>query len=334
MIGSHAFNGCKALVEANLSTSSVKEIPMFCFEDCGSLQTVSLPHSLEHICTGAFNNCICLVTVLLTLDSKPVWIGPGSFCRCSALANLVLPQRSCAADEYSFDGCAMLQDRFGGGEDDIVAALISRFDNHPVHKLCYYPSTTAQELQQCIEENEESLKDGFEMTPFHVLLSTIWPSQDLLRVLLDKFPCHLLGWKDANDKRPLDYLLTNWTTETSAPLLQTALQSWMVDRLAHWGATSWMETMHNKVQAMIVAHDKEQRATLYTELYSDFALYQKLEITCIVEMALWKGKIDHECINDGPERQFMDREEFRYICGSDVVIPNVVKFLHTICESC
>ena len=77
---------------------------------------------------------------------------------------------------------------------------------------------------------------------------------------------HILDLKDANGKRPLDYLISNWT-ETIPPLLQTTLQIWLVDRLARWGAT---EAMASKVQVILDEDDKEERATLCTRAYSVF----------------------------------------------------------------
>ena len=69
-------------------------------------------------------------------------------------------------------------------------------------------------------DEDPPLVDDFGMTPFHVLFSTIGPSQDLLEVLLVTYPYHtgILDCKDANGKQPMDYLVSNWT-ETTASLL-------------------------------------------------------------------------------------------------------------------
>ena len=135
---------------------------------------------------------------------------------------------------------------------------------------------------------------------------------------------HILDLKDANGKRPLDYLISNWT-ETTPPLLQTTLQRWLVDRLACWGAT---EAMASKVQVILDEDDKEERATLCTRAYSVFENYERMEPKSLLEMSLWKGQLQHEWSNDGTERQALDRGECLYVCGSDVVISNVVEFLY------
>eukprot|EP00526_Cylindrotheca_closterium_P015077 CAMPEP_0113642702 /NCGR_PEP_ID=MMETSP0017_2-20120614/22435_1 /TAXON_ID=2856 /ORGANISM="Cylindrotheca closterium" /LENGTH=251 /DNA_ID=CAMNT_0000554143 /DNA_START=273 /DNA_END=1024 /DNA_ORIENTATION=+ /assembly_acc=CAM_ASM_000147 len=251
---------------------------------------------------------------MVPLDSQPIKIGEDAFGRCITLANLVLPQGSNAM-ENSFDGCALLKDRFGeGGPGTIVTGLISRFDDFPVHKMCYYHfSTTAQELRQCIEnqeEVEESLVDKFGMTAFHVLFSNAEPRGELLQVLLNKFP-YLLGWKDANGKLAMEYLVTNWTPENKI-LLEMALQSWMLSRLTSWGATLWMEVIQSKVQAILAEDDKEQRETLCKEAYSAFARYENVEATSILEMVLWKRTITNSEQNTkGPKLMVLDRGECR-----------------------
>ncbi|CAJ1945990.1 unnamed protein product [Cylindrotheca closterium] len=125
------------------------------------------------------------------------------------------------------------------------------------------------------------------MSPFHVLFSTVGPSQDVLEVLLKHFPYQILDAKDANGKQPLDYLVSNWT-ETTASLLQITIQRWMVDPLVRWGATSWAQVMSNRIQAILAEDNKDQRLTLCNGAYSAFTLYEHLEATSIFEMALWK----------------------------------------------
>eukprot|EP00526_Cylindrotheca_closterium_P014334 CAMPEP_0113642254 /NCGR_PEP_ID=MMETSP0017_2-20120614/22196_1 /TAXON_ID=2856 /ORGANISM="Cylindrotheca closterium" /LENGTH=348 /DNA_ID=CAMNT_0000553665 /DNA_START=345 /DNA_END=1391 /DNA_ORIENTATION=+ /assembly_acc=CAM_ASM_000147 len=331
-IGYSAFGDCKVLVEAILTASSITEIPKWVFASCRSLQTVSLPNSLQRIGDEAFSGCKRLVTVIVPLDSKPIKIGGRSFRGCKALANLVLPKGSNARGQFvynSFEACTLLQDRFGRLARKIVAGLIGRFDNFPVHKLCYHhSSTTAQKLRLCIKDQDEMEPpvDDFGMSPVHILCSTAEASKELMEVLLDEYPDYVLGWKTAKDKLATDYLVSNWTPANKT-LLQMALQSWMYSRLERWGATSWMEAMQSKVQAILVEeHDKKRRSTLWMEACSTFAQYENVEALSILEMALWKREIEYESSNNGGG-QALDREECRCVCGSNVVILNVVQFL-------
>ena len=97
----------------------------------------------------------------------------------------------------------------------------------------------------------------FGMTPFHVLFSNAKPSKDLLQVLLEKNPYHILDNDDAIDNLAIDYLVSNWT-ESSASLLQKTLQRWMLDPIGRWGASSWMKDLQCKVQAILAEGDEEE----------------------------------------------------------------------------
>eukprot|EP00526_Cylindrotheca_closterium_P015944 CAMPEP_0113643822 /NCGR_PEP_ID=MMETSP0017_2-20120614/23052_1 /TAXON_ID=2856 /ORGANISM="Cylindrotheca closterium" /LENGTH=265 /DNA_ID=CAMNT_0000555377 /DNA_START=1 /DNA_END=796 /DNA_ORIENTATION=- /assembly_acc=CAM_ASM_000147 len=248
---------------------------------------------------------------MVPLDSQPIEIGRRSFYDCSALANLVLPQGSNAVVN-SFDGCSLLQARFGKGADGIITGLTSRFNDFPVHKMCYYhSSTTAQELRLCIEtkeEVEESLVDKFGMTVFHVHFSTAEPRGELLQVPLVKYPYHVLDLKDANGKLAVEYLMNNWTRENKL-LLEMALQSWMLSRLTSWGATSWMEVMSSKVQDILAEDDKDRRMTVFFEACSIMKQYENVEATSILEMALWRRTITNSIrSNSGTKLKTQDEE--------------------------
>ncbi|CAJ1948405.1 unnamed protein product [Cylindrotheca closterium] len=336
MIGDFAFDDCETLVAADLSKASITQISSWTFSECMSLRTVSLPSSLERICREAFNDCVSLVTVIIPLDSRPIHMEQNSINACNALANLVLPQGS-KAERDAFTKCELLQGRYGEGSDSIVAGLACRFDNFPVHKICYHPSsTTAQELCDCIQRTNDdilSLVDEFGMTPFHVLFSTPEPSQDLLKVLLDKYSYHVLvDCQDANDNRPMDYLISNWN-EATAPMVKETMQRWMIDPFLRWGATSWAEAMQSRVQALLAGDDDDDREISNYHAICDFTLFRDMEVTSILEMVLWKKQLKGGRNNDGTKRQALDREECRCVCGSDVVIPSVVEFLDFILPS-
>jgi hypothetical protein len=105
--------------------------------------------------------------------------------------------------------------------------------------MCYdHSAITAQELRQYIDDHQEQVEsssvDKFGMTPLHILFSTIEPSQDLLKVLLESLPYHILDSKDANGNRPLGYLLSNWT-DNSKSMLRTTSRIWMIDPMKRWG---------------------------------------------------------------------------------------------------
>lgn len=335
-IGGSAFKGCNSLIGANLSTTCVKQIPFWTFANCRSMQTISLPNTLRSIFRCAFSGCSELVTVVIPLDSPSISIGDESFAGCRQLANLVLPKGSTAGNDSFYDRLENesqpLRNRYGKDSARLVAGLITRFDDFPVHRPCYDHSTiTDEQLQQCIEEQETDLLlvDEFGMTPFHVLFSTIGPCAELLQVLLNTFPYFVLGWKDVNGKRPMDYLVKNWTDGATTTLLfQMSLQKWMIDPINRWGAASWEEKIKSKVSSLLLeGRDEERRANLWTEVCSSFEHYEMVESSSVVELALWKAKLRSGRRSDSSKRQALDRGECRCVSGADVVIPNVLKFL-------
>ena len=127
-IGEGVFEGCcNALVEANLSSTCITEIPTSAFYACYSLQTVSLPNTLGWIGDDAFGNCRELVTVTLPLDSQPLRIGLDSFAYCRKLVNLVLPKGS-TYQSNSFDGMKLMQDLHGSDATCVADGLMERFN--------------------------------------------------------------------------------------------------------------------------------------------------------------------------------------------------------------
>lgn len=108
----------------------------------------------------------------------------------------------------------------GAPNDEIEIGQARRFDSHPIHSLCYHSSiSSAEELRQCItdstEGQEQPEEDTIGMTTFHMVCYFVEPRHDLFLVLLEKHPRCVLGRKDVNGKRAMDYLITIWTRETS-----------------------------------------------------------------------------------------------------------------------
>ena len=102
-------------------------------------------------------------------------------------------------------------------EETITDALQNRFDDLPIHKLCYYQSyhdneTTIQSLKR--EINPWTTKppgklnltgkeqDCLGMTPLHILACSTKPSIEMYRLLIEKYPETLI-MKDKWDDIPL-----------------------------------------------------------------------------------------------------------------------------------
>jgi hypothetical protein len=81
---------------------------------------------------------------------------------------------------------------------------------------------------------------AFELAPSNIPLRATNRRRDLLEVLLDEYPLHMLGWKDRWGNRALAGLAGNWTGEAKE-MTRIAVQKWMIDRMATWGLPAWKE---------------------------------------------------------------------------------------------
>ncbi|CAJ1970530.1 unnamed protein product [Cylindrotheca closterium] len=324
-----AFEGCSALLEADLSTTRLGVLPGKVFADCCSLKFVSLPKSLGRIDSLAFGSCVSLITVKVATDSRPIKIAALAFYACEDLTNFRLPPGS-TAEEKSFLGCTRLNDRFDGQAGGIVYGLVQRFNNFPVHRLCYNQnSTTVEELALCIEEAKRNglpLTDEFGMTPFHILFATIYPDQAMLQVLLEGYPQDVLGREDGDGRLDVEYLLMNWTQENRV-LLQVVLQPWVFGPMGRWGHKNWKAAMFPLWNRLLTVDDQDKAFVAFSRAWSAFHFYESLESTSVLEIALWKWELKSGWKDDGSKRQALDREVCRSVCKLDVVIPSVLKFL-------
>lgn len=92
-VGAGAFAGCEELERADLSESSVKEIPEDAFRDCTKLKEVIFGGSCEKIGKSAFEGCTSLGEVMLP-DSVSE-IGEDAFKGCSSLEKISIENQNC-----------------------------------------------------------------------------------------------------------------------------------------------------------------------------------------------------------------------------------------------
>ena len=64
-----------------------------------------------------------------------------------------------------------------------------------------------------------------------------------------------------------------------------------------------------------------------TQVFKSLTHLFKVEVTSILELALWKMKISNSILDEPSQQQQVDRESCRMICKGDYVISNVVGFL-------
>jgi len=255
VIGKDAFSRCKALVSVTLS-SSLKVVGIESFEGCERLNEIHIPDTIESIRSRAFKNCNftnfrmppsignvvdinivegnkSLVSLELSENVTQITVD-GDYAsqpRLESLRNVALPS------ECEVDNCTDLRVAFPNEDvDTIPQALQQRFDDLPIHKICYYQSyqdneTTMQHLKR--EINPWSTKfpgqlnvsgkeqDCLGMTPLHILACSTKPTIEMYRLLIDKYPETLI-MKDKWGDVPLLYALwCNVPTEVLDLLLES-----------------------------------------------------------------------------------------------------------------
>ncbi|CAJ1934631.1 unnamed protein product [Cylindrotheca closterium] len=344
------FEDCFSLEEVVIQ-NGLKYVGDKTFHSCKNLQAVALPQSVDVICSSAFRQCRKLVSVELGDDPSTVTIQSDAFEGCESLVNICLPSepeiaQRCPDDVGpgvivsidSFRGCRALENQYG--DANILLALIHRFDNFLIHKKCYHASiTTTDELAREIEssmqspdEGNDHLVDSFGMTPFHVLLSAANCRPDLLQVLQDAYPPHVLGWKDVlNGKTAIEYFTARsyHLSGGSRTILRMALFRWLVGSISSWnGLETWKSDMSSRVNAIIAEDELEQRQSLVQEASMALSLYERMEATTLLELSLWK--MEMKSANKSLGENAVDKgghEAYRIRSGASVVIPNVISFV-------
>ena len=105
VIGENAFQGCKALIAANIP-ESVTSIGNYAFSECENLIAITIPAGITLIGSGTFQRCSNLVsfTVPNTVES----IEEYAFSNCSNLTEITFPNSLKSIGNNAFGGCVSL----------------------------------------------------------------------------------------------------------------------------------------------------------------------------------------------------------------------------------
>jgi len=270
------FSRCTTLASVTLP-SSLKVIGVEAFEGCDQLNEVYMPDSIESIHARAFKYCnftnfrmptsagndinmsivgcnASLVSLQLpetigNLDD--VYNSTGEHTDLS-VRNIALPS-DCNINTIGLGNLKDLRVVFSVDENDttISEALQHRFDDLPIHKVCYYQSyydneTTMQSLKRKINpwttkppgQLNKSGKDQdcLGMTPLHILACSTKPTIEMFRLLIEKYPETLI-MKDKWGDIPLLYAIWCNATSEVIDLLVESYKSLHQKYEFNWGST-------------------------------------------------------------------------------------------------
>lgn len=343
-IGTCAFAGCSSLASIDLRASL--NFVNGWFHRCDSLKMVTLPPYIHSIAPHAFYNCRSLVSLEIPDGVTSIW--GGSFAECSLLRNIFIPS-SVILLEAIFDGCTQLQEIFPGGNARIDA-LKNRFDGLPIHKICYFQShhkmdLAVRKVRHAITNNDTiktDLQDTLGMTCMHILALSVKPNFRLWNELLEISPKKTLEVADKWGSFPIDYLIAN-TAPGSIALLRSTIQAMTSRRLVSLGLARWKMEVLKLVENL--SNDNDRRCQV-EQIFEELAKYERLEALSLLELALWKFKVDGllsaRSSEGRPKKKvkirkaayigacvldFDDRRACRINCGADVIIPNVSLFV-------
>ena len=266
-IGQSAFRDCRSLASINLP-SSLKVIGESAFYNCKGLNGMNFHDNVQTIDKAAFYECSFLnfrLPPLVTVVDVSVTGGNvkgGNKCLVSlelsenvtalvdnhhqkltylnSLRNIALPS------EYSIKGadrdvwwrCKDLLMAFPNKPCEAISnALKHRFDDLPIHKICYYQTyhpteTVMQNLRR--EINPWTAKfpgqlnasgkeqDCLGMTPLHILACSTKQNVEMYRLLIEKYPETLI-MKDKWGDIPLVYAV--WCN-APADVIQLLVESY------------------------------------------------------------------------------------------------------------
>ena len=362
-IRTFAFSACSSLVSVKFQEEGLLSLiggAAFC--RCSSLSSISIPSSVEIVEEQAFSGCSGLLNLELP-ESGDLRLSKWAFKDCESLVNVNISSSIYNAfkcgdmssetfegntflpliqSEYKRQGLVPNVDERTAGSDpgivfEVLIRLRDRYEKLPIHKACSssrQEETSLVQLQEALLESSsneqgELLLDCCEMTPFHALATSANMRLDHLNALLKAYSADLITAKDQRGNTMIDYLLMQGPAK-ALPLFQLVLRRTLVDGIHNWGLSTWKSDMMEKVNAFRWEGGIRGRRERFSAIQTSFASHAKVEMTSLLELALWKRKIQ-SCTyynrESSTKRQKMDRDALRTICGSDVVMVHVAKFL-------
>jgi hypothetical protein len=240
--------------------------------------------------------------------------------------------------------------------DDLVSKLQHRFEDLPVHRLCYYQSyypvmEAMEKLRQSIDVDPAAgtKVDAFGMTSFHILALSQTPNLLLLQALMKVYKVDIIRTRDKFGSTPIDYLCMNHTPG-SAMVIRSLLLMIFAERVRWLGVAQWKSDILDAMDEALAVELSSRRSAIGMLCFK-LATYERLESMSLLELALWKVKIDscraaYRTDHEGdegsshPETRRLEkahldgvyRQSCRINSGADAVISNVLPFLDMVCR--
>lgn len=362
-IGESTFKLCASLLTIRIP-SSVRVLLFSSFRGCQSLRSIELPPTLEMIGSLAFDGCSELVNIFFT--TTLTIFGEGVFRGCHKLERLVRGQEIsdnaiiegiqrrfhrlpvhelCYHQSYHISDNSSLLRKL----DDAIMEQYIRCENYqdamgmgPLHILALTATPNVNFaktlVNQVVEESMifEKLKGQCFRSLLCRLCCPLGSSGDGVASAAD---CQSLSglWPDHFSHHPLFYACVNmapgspqmiqflYEITASSELEQLGLERWRTDVLSFLGR----ELSGSRLDRGGNGDDSEfgnrmERVTRVNKCIKRYLLKEKL---ALLELATWKASIRGVPETDGKVLSPADRQDYRTVCGVDVVISNAMTFL-------
>ena len=292
----------------------LKKIGGYAFYYCTSLSSITIPSTLIEIGSSAFTDCKQLREVELNDGLQK--IGTWSFCECSSLSSIKLPSTVTEIGNGAFYSCHNLG----------VAVLNESLQKIGKYAFCNCTSLSSVTIPSSVTEVDNAAFkscNSLREVVFHSVSREIGMDTFINCTSLERFTFPTISTR-------LDNLIQtghweeieNEVNEVRGVVERSGGDLFMstltMDMLGMRGGRNW-DAVRNDI-------DKIIRVISYYELK---------EATSILEVALWKVKIDESVSSSGQrscKRARVDndpsqRDQCRISCGADIIIPGVLRYL-------
>eukprot|EP00980_Cylindrotheca_fusiformis_P017196 scaffold5294_cov129-Cylindrotheca_fusiformis.AAC.6 len=314
--------------------STVSFIGEGAFAECGFLSHIRVPPSVDRMMFWALEDCVNLISIELP---EGILVGfaedegeDGEVYRgeCPSLVNLAI---TIPEDDEIVSGLLFDYSKLGRVVDNkakLLCKLKHRFDSSPLNKLCYYqsyhsPEDAMLQLRSLMEEDPLTATthvDEFGMTPLHILSLSQTPNMEMLLAVMEGGGLDLFIYgRDSFGCTPLDYLCLN-RMPTSGEVIRRVLQKRFDQVLGL--ARPWKSGVLQAFEESLAKEWYTRRMEIVS-IYLALVYHERREILSLLELCLWKMKIDE----GSTKEQTADRELCRVHSGASIVIPHVLSFL-------
>jgi hypothetical protein len=348
VIENSAFAYCASLLSVELP-KGLRKIGNRAFETCERLVNVEMPSSVTKIGEKAFERCdrrlqLCLGVNIEALDSRFRGLPIHKICYFQAQYTQSAKLKRLEKAIVSDAGGSTRIGRRGG----LFACCMRNQAWEQPNEMTSYGTFT----------------DPFGMTPLHILVLSARPSVKFCEMLLTNYPSNIVQ-TDKYGRSPMDYVcmanaplaiakLLLTTQETFFPneppnwkefisianryhsldLLLFFVRCYINPRLDFLGLRKWKKGVTGMIGRIADLSRPEPRAEHIDQIYQKLVFYEGKEILSLLEMALWKAKMDVELrtsrkTSNMPAMIFdtETRSNCRINSGAEIVIHNVLPFL-------